>query len=239
LKKYALGFLFFSGVFTSQAQRVVHEQSLYWIRYQNMLIFSPKWYWTNEIDNRRFFDPDVEHQLIIHSRLHYKKERWDFASGFTSSWIFAQQPELGYDHSVNELRIVNEAAYELPLGKVFFQNRVRLDHRFFQENPDKSVFEESYYVLRFRYRAQVRIPLKKNETNEPLISLRIADEIMFNHTGNTFDQNRIYVSTEWYLTKKLSVETGYIYIFQQRFGREEFFERHVIRLTLTHRISRP
>ena len=81
------------------------------------------------------------------------------------------------------------------------------------------------------------MPLKTNEENNPVITLRVADEIMFNHTGNTFDQNRIYVSAEFYLTKKLSLEPGYIYIFQQRFGTEEFFERQVARLSLFHRIA--
>ena len=229
--------LFFCNAIALQAQRVVHQQSLYWIRYQNMLIFSPKISWTNDFDNRRFFSPDVEHQFIFHSRLHYRQDRWDFGTGITSSWVFAQRPELGYDHSVNELRPVVEASYELPLGKVLIQNRIRFDNRFFQEDPDKSVFEESFYVLRFRYRAQVRFALKKNETNETLIGLRIADEIMFNNTKNTFDQNRIYASADFYLTKKLTAETGYIYIFQQRFGTEQFFERHVVRLSLIHRIA--
>ena len=153
------------------------------------------------------------------------------------SWIFAQKPELRYDHSVNEIRPVTEASYELPLGKIFFQNRIRLDHRFFQQHPEKSVFQESFYVLRFRYRAQLRIPLKKDEENNALISLRIADEIMLNHTGTTFDQNRIYVSADFYLSKSVSVELGYIYIFQQRFGTDEYFQRNVIRFSILHRLA--
>jgi len=219
------------------AQSDVTTQALYWLRYQNTLNFSPKLYWTNEVDNRRFFDPDVEHQFIFHSRLHYRKNRWDFGGGLTLSWVFAQRPEFGYDHSINEVRGTAEASYEIPIGKVGFQNRVRLDNRFFQEIAGTSVFDDSYYVLRFRYRAQVRIPLKENESNQPVVSLRIADEIMFNHTGNTFDQNRIYVTAEFVLSKKFSLETGYIYMYQQRFRREEFFERHVARLSLVHRIT--
>jgi hypothetical protein len=222
---------------TSQGQRDVTEQSLYWIRYQNQLLFSPKLYWTNEIDNRRFFSPDVQNQLIIHSRLHYKINRWDFAGGLTFSWIFAQQPELGYDHAVSEFRPVTEVSYELPIAKVFFQSRVRLDHRFFQEDADKSVFEESFYVLRFRYRAQVRIPLKKDDENNSRITLRIADEIMLNHTSNTFDQNRIYVSADFSLTKNISLEPQYIYIFQRRFGTDAYFERNVIRFSILHKIG--
>ncbi|HZB14858.1 MAG TPA: DUF2490 domain-containing protein [Chryseolinea sp.] len=237
MKKFSLIIFMLCAALTSQAQREVTEQSLYWIRYQNQLLFSPKLYWTNEIDNRRFFSPDVQNQLIIHSRLHYKINRWDFAGGLTFSWIFAQQPELGYDHAVSEFRPVTEVSYELPIGNVFFQSRVRLDHRFFQEDPDKSVFEESSYVLRFRYRAQVRIPLKKDDENNSRITLRIADEIMLNHTSNTFDQNRIYVSVDFYLTKNISLEPQYIYIFQRRFGTDAYFERNVIRFSILHKIG--
>lgn len=57
------------------------SQWTYWLRYQNQLIFSPKLYWNNEGDNRRFFNPDVQLQFIVHSRLHYKIKRWDFGGG--------------------------------------------------------------------------------------------------------------------------------------------------------------
>lgn len=215
---------------------MVNQQSLYWLRYQNQLFFSPSFYWSNEIDNRRFFNPDVQNQLIFHSRLHFKKGNWDFATGLTFSSIFAQKPENGYDHTVIEIRPVAEVTHELPIGKFFFQNRLRLDNRFFEEDREKSIFEESIYVLRIRYRAQFRIPLKTNSEQLATITLRIADEVMFNHIKNTFDQNRIYATTDFYLSKKFTLETGYIYIFQQRFGEDEFFKRHVIRLSVLHKI---
>lgn len=129
-----------------------------------------------------------------------------------------------------------EIAYELPLGKIYFQNRIRLDHRFFQEDVEKSVLEESFYVLRFRYRAQLRIPLKKNAADNAIITLRIADELMLNHTRNTFDQNRVYLTTDFYISKRITLEAGYIYIYQQRLGQDEFFERHVTRFTFLHKI---
>ena len=222
---------------TAQSQSTVIQQSLYWIRYQNQLFFSPEFYWNNEVDNRRFFDPDVQNQFIIHSNLHLKKHKWDFGTGLTVSWIYAQIPEQGYDYTVNEVRAVAEVSHELPIKKVIFQNRVRLDHRFFQEDFNKSVFEESFYVLRFRYRAQVTIPLKVNEKNESVMGVKLADEIMLNHTRSTFDQNRVYATFEFKILRNMTVETGYIYIYQQRLGTDEFFERHVVRFTLLHRIS--
>jgi len=226
-----------SYALVAHGQRVVHNQSLYWIRYHNHLIFSPSFYWSNEIDNRRFFSPSVQNQLIFHSRIHFKKKKWEFGTGLTLSWIYAQKPELGYDHAVNEIRAITEALHEFPLRKIYFQNRLRVDYRFFQESPDQNVFEESFFVMRFRYRAQVRIPLKVNDQNESLINVRIADEIMFNDRENTFDQNRINVSADFYISRKITLEAGYIYIYQQRFGENEFFERHVARFTFLHKIA--
>jgi hypothetical protein len=220
------------------SQRIINQQSLYWIRYQNQLTISPKFHLNIEVDNRRFFDHDVENQFILHSRLHYKHNRWEFGGGLTASWIFTQKPENKSTHAAIELRPVVEASHELRLGKVEFQNRVRVDNRFLEKDPEKNIFDDSNYVLRFRYRAQLKIPLKKSDDGTPLIQLRVADEIMFNHKENFFDQNRIYVTCDFVLSRFFIFEAGYIYIYQQRFGSDnEYFQRHVARITLLHKIK--
>lgn len=214
----------------------ISRQYAYWLRYQAQVVFSPRLQWTTEIDNRRFFGPDVALQFITHSRLHYRIHRWDFGGGLTYSIAFAQKPEEGYDEGTSEIRPVIEATHETSLGKVSMYNRVRIDDRFIQADPDQSVFEESTNILRFRYRLQFRIPLRLDDSQTATIALRLADEIMFNNWQNTFDQNRVYGTVDFVASKDLTIETGYIYIYQQRFGREDFFERHVLRLSLLHRM---
>jgi len=172
----------------------------------------------------------------MHSRLHYKLGKWDFGGGLTFSWIYAQKPENGYDHSTAEVRPVVEASYEVPIGKIFLQNRIRIDNRFIEESQDQSVWEESFYVFRIRYRILTRIPLKVNDEGVSTIMLRLSEEIMFNNKENTFDQNRVYVSGEFYLSKALTLELGYIFIYQQRFSTDEFYSRNVIRFSLMHRM---
>jgi hypothetical protein len=231
---------FFMAMLVSYAlhgQQDVFKQYTYWLRYQNQLQFSPRLYWTNEFDNRRFFDPDVALQFITHSRVHYKTGRWDLGGGLTYSLAFAQKPEVGYTKAMAEIRPVAEASYEVPLGKIFLQSRLRIDNRFIQTDPEQSVLKESLYIMRFRYRAQLRIPVKTNAENITTVGVRFADEIMFNSKGNTFDQNRVYATGEFFLSKKISLEAGYIYIYQQRFRTEEFFERHVVRFSVLHRIQ--
>jgi hypothetical protein len=234
LKKFHLLLVFWAGPLFCCAQ-TTHQQAVYWLRYQNQLVFSPSFWWNNEFDNRRFFNPDVQNQFIIHSRLHYKVKKWDFATGITSSWAYAAIPQAGFEQPVHELRPVLEASFEQPVRKLHLQGRLRTDYRFFQEDPDESVFSKSLFVMRYRFRAQARIPLIFDEETTKL-SVRIADEIMFNDRENTYDQNRVYATFEYFVQKRLSLEAGWLYIHQQRFGREEFFERHVIRFSILHKI---
>lgn len=219
------------------AQGQTYHQSLYWLRYQVQFVFNPKWSVNADVDNRRFFNPDVENQLIFHSRLHYRHKHWDFGGGLTYSVAFAAIPERGYDNSVDELRPVVEASYERRIGNVHIANRLRMDNRIFQEDPDQSVFSESFYVMRLRYRLQGRMALKKNDEGVTMIGLRVADEIMVNDRKNFFDQNRIYITGEFYLNKRFSTSAEYIWIYQQRFGRDEFFSRNVFRLSFIHKID--
>ena len=217
-----------------------HRQTVYWIRYQQQVAFSPKVYWSNDIDNRRFINPDVQNQLIIHSRLHFKpKKRWDFAGGLTYSLAYAAFPERGYTDRIAELRPVLEASYEHSLGKGFMSHRIRTDYRFFQEDPDKTLLDESFFVLRPRYRLQYRRGLKTNEDNVSTLGYRLMAEIMVNDRANFYDQGRFYSSLEIYVSPSINLEAGYIFIHQRRFQRDEYFIRHVMRFSVIHRLKWP
>ena len=223
-------------VMSANAQEKVYHQTLYWLYYQNQLYFSPKIYWANNVDNRRFINPDVENQFIFHSRLHYKTGKWDLAGGVSLSFIYNQIPENKSNHIATEIRPVVEASHEQPIGKISIQNRLRLDNRFLETSTQQSVLDTSIYVLRFRYRLQVTMPLVKNKDGGTLLHLRLSDEIMFNNKENFFDQNRIYVTLDYNLSKNFTLEAGYIYIYQQRFARDEFFSRNVIRFGIRHKV---
>lgn len=237
LKRWVMCSLFLVAVEICEGQ-VTHHQTLYWVRYHNTLLFKPSVYWVNEADIRRFIGPDVANQFIMHSHVHKKAKRWDGALGLTYSRAYAAVPENGYKTVADEIRPFLEVNYDLPFGKVLLQQRFRLDNRFIQTIESQSVLEESIFIQRYRYRLLARIPLLTDEGQTLRLSVRVGDEIMLNHTGNTFDQNRIFVLFDYYLNKKISLETGYIYIYQQRFRHDDFFCRHVIRFSLFHRIAR-
>jgi hypothetical protein len=206
------------------------------LRYQIQLNFSPLLYWTNEADNRRFIHPDVETQLIFHSLLHFRKNAWDFCGGLTLSYGFASRPEIGYKNVTTEIRPIAEVSHEIPLRGFSIQNRIRVDNRFIEANENESIFKESRHLTRYRYRLQFRIPVKNSEDQTKIV-FRLAEEIMINGRENYFDQNRVSGAAEFIINKKFSVESGYIYIYQQRFGTEDIYKRHILRFSVLHRIN--
>jgi hypothetical protein len=236
LAKFAVFLLAYFSVSQNLHGQAVDSHAVYWIKYQSQLNFSPVIWWTNEIDNRRFISPGTQNQFITHSRFHFKNGRWEYAAGLTLSWAYATFAEKNIQHPSTEIRPVIEASYEIPFQKWFLQQRLRIDNRFLEEDRFGSVLQDSYYIMRLRYRVQARIPLIKDENNQAKLVGKVAEEIMLNHHRNTFDQNRIYGTVEYSVSKRWAIETGYIYIYQQRLGRDELLSRHVIRFSLLHRI---
>lgn len=234
MKKIIL-ILFLFEVFQAHSQQKVTQQAMYWIRYQNQLKLSSKFYWINEAENRRFFSPDVQNLIIAHSHVHYKRGPWNFGGGLTMSWSYAQIPENGYQYAAFEIRPFAEASNEQKLGKIFLQNRLRIDNRFLQVSKDQGVWEDSYYMMRLRYMLQARVVVRRKD-DIPTISLKFGDEIMLNTKQNLFDQNRIYIATDFVVSRKITLEPSYVYVYQQRLGKDVFFSRHAIRFSVIHKI---
>jgi hypothetical protein len=221
---------------TLKGQTDIH--ATYWLRYSLQLNLSESIYWSNEIDNRRFINPGSEQQFITHSVFHCRKNRWDLGAGITLSWMYSAKAKDLVTHATMEVRPAAEANYEIPLKKWSLQQRFRIDNRFIEQNKLEDVFEGSVYVMRFRYRVQAKIPIRKDGVATGS-SIRLADEIMLNDRKNTFDQNRVYFTFERPVGKRISLEAGYVFIYQQRLGKKEFQERHVMRFSIIHRIGLP
>jgi len=226
---------FLLGALTSTAysQGKTLHQKIYWIRYFNQIYFNERLSWINEVDNRRFINPDVQNQLIAHTHLHYLIKNFEPAVGCSFSWIYAQIPEDGYKVVTPEIRPFQELTYHIPLTKKLkFQERVRVDERYIRQvNKAKTELEDGYnFNFRFRFRSQLSYKL-----NDKYI-FKASDEVMYNDRANTFDQNRIYAATEFVLSKKISVEVGYLHIVQKRASNKGYYSRDIGRLTLYHKI---
>jgi Protein of unknown function (DUF2490) len=224
------------------AQKTVTNQSLYWLRYYNQLTLNNKLIWHNEIEDRRFFEHNRQHHLIIHSRLHYKfLQNADAAFGLTYSLQSPQDPNATIDMVVPENRIVQEFNLSNPLTKrLTIQQRLRIEERFIHKNNGKELLDGYDFNFRFRFRLQANCTISEAEAKN-ITTLKVSDELMINVgkaiVYNQFDQNRIYVGIEQGLGKGISAELGYLYWYQQRASGNQFFERDIIRFTLNHKIK--
>jgi len=73
------------------------------------------------------------------------------------------------------------------------------------------------------------------------VHFRLAEELMVNFgkniVYNIFDQSRFSAAFFINLNKYFDLEAGYSYWFQQRANGQSFFNRHILRLALSHTVD--
>ncbi len=115
--------------------------------------------------------------------------------------------------------------------------RFRVDERFIHANNGTELQSGSTYNTRFRFRIQSAWQVASFDDEKKQLVAKVNDEYMLQQgdVQTTFDQNRIYGALEYYFKPSISLELGYLNIYQAN-GTDKHFLRHVIRLTFAHRI---
>ena len=224
------------------AQKKVENQQLIWYGYYNSLKFNENWSLNSEIQERQFYNPTAQHQLVFRSNLERKLiGDWNASVGMT---LFLQNPNNPNSESnltVPELRPDFGFNHKQKLGFVTINHRYKAEARFFHDvENEKLVGGYRFSNFRLRYQLGLDIPIWKNEKQQTII-VKIKDEIMFNAGNkivkNTFDQNRIYLAVNYKLNNSYAVELGYMNWFQQQKSGTDFYNRDILRLSIFHNID--
>ena len=224
------------------AQKKVENQQLIWYGYYNSLKFNENWSLNSEIQERQFYNPTAQHQLVLRSNLERKLiGDWNASVGMT---LFLQNPNNPNSESnltVPELRPDFGFNHKQKLGFVTINHRYKAEARFFHDvENEKLVGGYRFSNFRLRYQLGLDIPIWKNEKQQTII-VKIKDEIMFNAGNkivkNTFDQNRIYLAVNYKLNNSYAVELGYMNWFQQQKSGTDFYNRDILRFSLFHSID--
>jgi Protein of unknown function (DUF2490) len=236
LRYFILFFIFSALPFISNGQQKVTYQWFYWIRYYNQTRINKKFTLHTEIDNRRYLNPSQQSQFFTHLHLHNLIKPWlDVALGF--NFNLTRLPSNN-SLSVPELRPWQEInVFSNATRKWQFLLRYRLDERFIHNYNTIELSNGYRFNLRHRFRVMASTRLARFK-NKSLLSLKLYNEIMLN-TGDVpraFDQNRLSGSLEYQFNQRWSIESGYINILQPKTDTE-YYDRHVIRTTLYHRIG--
>ncbi|GAB3194962.1 hypothetical protein ABID22_000043 [Pontibacter aydingkolensis] len=223
----------------AQNKQVTHQQ-LIWLGYHNTVEWHSGWSVNSEIEERRYFNPDKQHQFLVRSQLKYTLgASWSVAAGLAYFLQSPQNPKATETLVVPELRPHLQLDYRQQIHKLTITHRYRAEKRFFRNVVNEELTKGYNSNYRFRYRIGLELPVA-NIKQQPL-KLKINDEIMFNAgkriANNSFDQNRIYGGLNYTLNQQVTVEAGYLKWFQQRASGFEYYDRDIVRLVVTHNIS--
>lgn len=224
------------------AQKKVENQQLIWYGYYNNLKFNKNWSLNSEIQERQFYNPTAQHQLVFRTNLERKLVGdWNASVGMTYFLQNPNNPNSESNLTVPELRPDFGFNHKQKLGFVTINHRYKAEARFFHDvENEKLVGGYRFSNFRLRYQLGLDFPVWKKEGKEKLL-LKIKDEIMVNAGNkivkNTFDQNRIYLAVNYKLNNSYAVELGYMNWFQQQKSGTDFYNRDILRFSLFHSID--
>lgn len=223
----------------SSGKEVTHQQ-LAWFSYANTVKFHPKWSLTSEVHERRFINPSRHHQFVLRSQARYALgENWEAVAGFTYFLQSPNDPKATYRLVVPELRPHIQFNYNQPLGRWAITHRYRAEKRFFRNTTNGELAPGYNTNYRFRYRLGIEYRLA--DLNAQPLKLKVNDELHINAGKqiiyNRFEQNRIYAGLSYAIMDNLEVEAGYLNWYQQRSAGNQFYNRHILNLVITHRID--
>ncbi|MFN8287213.1 MAG: DUF2490 domain-containing protein [Chitinophagales bacterium] len=238
----ALLLIFVFGQY-SLAQSNILTQQQAWYSYFNQAEITDKWFLFSEVENRQFIKPSVENQLLMRLHLHYRLHKhWDVAMGFGYFLVNTQNPLKPSKLFIPEVRPFIEATNSNAWGKWNLTNRLRIDERFVHKTEAGELAPGYNISTRFRYRLGVDFTLLKSKKLH-VLKLRFSNEVMVNIpmgvTKNIFDQNRAYLGLSYTPPGPITFEAGYMNLFQQRASLTDYFNRNIIRFSITHKVRFP
>ena len=233
-------FIFFSTFLFGQKN--VENQQLLWYGYYNKLQINQNWVLNSEVQERHFYQPLVQHQLVFRTNLDRRiLDDINVSLGFVVFLQSPNDPESESTLMVPELR--TDFGFNAKKKYKYFNvnQRFKVEASFFHQTENNElVGGYQFSNFRMRYQLGLDIPLIKKQDAEKLI-LKIKDEVMFNFgkniVKNVFDQNRIYIGLNYPMNKNLAFEAGYLNWFQQRPSGTDFYNRDIIRFSVFHTIN--
>ena len=234
--------LFSFSSFGQALQKTIIKQSLSSFAYSTTFELSSKWNLNTEFQERIFFDPVRQSQLFVKSQVNFSPLKdLTFGTGFAYYLNSPGDPEFASSFKVPEIRLNHELGYRHKFKNLIIGHRYRMEERFIRKRLNDALIDGYRFVERLSYMVSLECNLVRSKTKDHNLSLKLSDGIYINSNGgiiyNTFDQNRFYAGLNYQLIKNLSVELGYINMFQQRISGDEYLNRNIASLAISHRIK--
>ena len=228
--------------FGQELKKNIVKQSLSAVAYSVNFELTPKWSLGTEIQERIFFDPVRQSQVFVKSQVNFSPLKdLSIGNGFAYYLNSPGDPEFASSFKVPEIRLNHELGYKHRFKYLSVGHRYRMEERFIRKRLNDSLIHGYRFVERLSYMVSLECNLVTSKTKDHNLSLKVSDGIYINSNSgiiyNTFDQNRFYAGLNYQLIKNLSLELGYINLFQQRSSGDEYLNRNIANLAINHKIK--
>lgn len=234
--------LFSFSSFGQALQKNIVKQSLSSFAYSTTFEFSPKWNLNTEFQERIFLDPVRQSQLFVKSQVNFIPLK-DLSLGTGFAYYLNSPGDLEFASSfkIPEIRLIHDLGYRHAFKNLIVGHRYRMEERFIRKRLNDALIHGYKFVERLSYTVSLECILLRSKTKDHNLSLKLSDGIYINSNSgiiyNTFDQNRFSAGLNYQLIKNLSVDLGYINQFQQRISGNEYLNRNIASLAISHRIK--
>jgi len=234
--------LFSYSVSGQDFHKVITRQSLAVTAYSSDLELSAKWSLNFDLSERIFIDPVKQSQMFFKTQLGFELfKNFGFGHGIAYYLNSPGDPEFSSVLKVPEIRLNHDLGFSHNLRTIHLSHRYRMEERFIRKKLDNSLIDGYRFVERISYMLSIKCKLLNSKNHGHDIYLNLSDGIYANtHKGiiyNSFDQNRFYAGLNYQVVKNLSIELGYINLYQQRMSRVEYLNRNIASLGINHSIK--
>lgn len=226
----------------SPKQIVATRQWQTWYTSDGRLKLAPDWQIRLELetDRNQIFSRDNQYKGRL-SAYHRLSSIVELGAGFGYFGQHADSLQAFDDPLGTELRPHQEVILHFTGERITVKPSLRIEERFLRD-ISKYTIENGYdFNYRFRLRLEVNAPLKRGDKNDVGQLKAVAyNEVMVNagqQAPTFFNQNRAYAGLNYTLSKSLQLEAGYINVFQKRSSGDRFWNRDVLRLTVSYSLS--
>jgi long-subunit fatty acid transport protein len=197
-----------------------------WSVINTKLILSEKWSVYNELQLRsQSFYNDFYYHEVKGGVAYSVNKNFSFLLGVGKYITYGDPGNFKHPLSANETRFWQQLTMNQYLERIKIEHRYRIEQRWFKTG----------YRNRYRYRLNVAVPINHNKIGPKTFYIAAFDEIFLTNKAPHFERNRFFFGTGYQLTKKFTIQPGYLY--QYDFKNDIGTGKHFFQLTFSIEID--
>ena len=185
-----------------------------WMVYSGNFTFKENWNWVNEVHFRNYDILSDLQQVALRTGIGYNlsQNNTNLLMGYT--YIYSEKYIKNADDkkSSDENRFHQQIVFKQNVSRLYLQNRVRVEERFFSDE----------YKTRIRYSLVLNLPLNNKTMKSKTLYLATSNEIFLQVQKKAYDQNRLYGGIGYIINKNFKVEAGYLRQMTSTTNRNQF-----------------